>query len=111
MGIKEDDLIKYLDAFMSGNGGSIKPIMNDDGDMTFITAEETDASKAGNESVRAAEAAFGERERQGHALFSDDVDDDCPSCANIPNIGDDFDDLWEEKSRKHKISGIFIIYH
>ena len=94
MGMKEDDLIKYLDAFMSGNGGSIKPIVNEDGDMTFITAEESDVSKAANESLKEAEAAFGERHESGHALFSDDVDDDCPSCANIPNIGDEFDDMW-----------------
>ena len=94
MGKKEEDLIKYLDAFMSGNGGSIKPVMNEDGDITFITTEETEASKAGNEELKKAESAFGERQGSQHALFRDDVDDDCPSCASIPNLGDDFDDLW-----------------
>ena len=94
MGMKEEDLIKYLDAFMSGNGGSIKPIINEEGDMTFITAEETEVSKAANEDLRKAEEALGERQELQHALFRDDIDDECPSCASIPNLGDDFDDLW-----------------
>lgn len=97
MGMKEEDLIKYLDAFMSGNGGSIKPVINEDGNMTFITAEEMDYSNGDDEELKEAEAAFGERQESQRALFDDDVDDDCPSCANIPNIGDsfdDFDDLW-----------------
>lgn len=78
MGIKEDDLIKYLDAFMSGDGGSIKPMVDEDGNFTFITAQENVASKAANDKK----------------IFTDDVDDDCPSCANIPNLGDSFDDEW-----------------
>ena len=95
MGMKEEDLIKYLDAFMSGNGGSIKPIINEDGNMTFITAEELDVSKDDNDELKEAEAAFGERQDSRYSLFDDDVDDECPTCANIPNIGDDdFDDLW-----------------
>lgn len=94
MGMKEEDLIKYLDAFMSGNGGSIKPIINEEGDMTFITAEETEVSKAANEDLRKAEEALGERQASQHALFRDDIDDECPSCASIPNLEDDFDDLW-----------------
>lgn len=98
MGMKEEDLIRYLDAFMSGNGGSIKPVINKDGNMTFITAEELDVSNDDDDELKEAEAAFGERQESEHSLFNDDVDDECPTCANIPNIGDDdfddFDDLW-----------------
>ena len=89
MGIKEDDLIKYLDAFMSGNGGSIKPIINEAGDITYITADETAEAKAANEDLRKMESDL------QHALFNADVDDECPTCANIPNIcEDDFGDFW-----------------
>ena len=93
MGIKEDDLIKYLDAFMSGNGGSVKPIIDENGDVSFVTIRESNEAQAANEELKEAEAAFGERMNRGGSLFSDGEDDDCPTCASIPNL-DEFDDEW-----------------
>ena len=93
MGIKEDDLIKYLDAFMSGNGGSVKPIFDEDGEMSIVTIRESDEAQAANEDLKNAEAAFGERLNRNGGLFSDGEDDDCPTCASIPNL-DGFDDEW-----------------
>ena len=93
MGIKEDDLIKYLDAFMSGDGGSVKPIIDENGEVNFVTTRESVVSQAANEELRKAEALFGEKFGSESSIFTDDVDDDCPSCASIPNL-DEFDDEW-----------------
>lgn len=93
MGIKEDDLIKYLDAFMSGDGGSVKPMIDENGDITFVTIQETTASQAANELIKDAEAAFGERQGRRGELFSDE-EDTCPTCASIPNLDNGYDDEW-----------------
>ncbi len=93
MGKKEEDLIKYLDAFMSGNGGSVKPMVDENGDISFVTIRESDEAQAANEELKNAELAFGERMNREGNLFSDGEDDNCPTCASIPNL-DGFDDEW-----------------
>lgn len=88
MGIKEEDFIKFLDEYMSGDGRSIKPQVDENGEITYFTASENTVSEATKDYRAGAE-------NRGNNLFSDDVDDDCPTCANIPNTFDnDFDDEW-----------------
>ena len=99
MGIKEDDLIKFLDAYMSGDGYSIKPQVDENGEISFFTARENTVSAAVMENMAIFEEAFGEKqEREGEA-FSDDLNEECPTCASIPNVSDeDFDEeFWDDE--------------
>ena len=85
MGIKEEDFIKFLDEYMSGDGRSIKPQVDENGEISFFTASDNTVSNAAKKYEAGAE----------NKLFSDDVDDGCPTCANIPNMEfNDFDDMW-----------------
>ena len=83
MGIKEEDFIKFLDQYMSGDGRSIKPQVDENGEITYFTATDNTVSVAAKSYEPGAE----------NKLFSDDVEDDCPSCSNIPNMEiNDFDE-------------------
>ena len=53
-----EDLIAFLDGRMSSGGGAVKPKFNEDGKM----------------------------EAEEPKLFSDGLDEDCPTCAKIPNL-------------------------
>lgn len=65
--ITEDELIKMLDSFMGKGGGSVKPLVSEDGKCTFLTPKNED-------------------DEEETKLFTGDVDSECVSCANIPNL-------------------------
>ena len=57
MGIKEEDFIKFLDEYMSGDGRSIKPQVDENGEIQYFTAKDNVVSsaakqyEAGNENI------------------------------------------------------------
>ena len=53
-----DELIAFLDGRMANGGGAVKPKFNEEGKM----------------------------EAEEPKLFSDGLDEDCPTCAKIPNL-------------------------
>lgn len=94
MGIKEEDLIKFLDAYMSGDGYSIKPQVDENGEISFFTARENAVSAAVKENLASFEDAFGEKQEREAETFADESEQECPTCASIPNMSEE---NWDEE--------------
>jgi len=63
MGITEQELVKMLDAFMSGEGNHVKPQINEEGEVNFEVIKE-------------------------NMVFNGEPKEECPTCADIPNLTD-----------------------
>ena len=95
MGIKEEDLIRLLDEYMSGDGRSIKPQIDENGEVTFFTARDNAVSSAVRDGFMVVEDELGEKQEREAELFSSESSEECPTCASIPNMSfDDWDDEW-----------------
>ena len=66
-----EDLIAFLDGRMSSGGGAVKPKFDEAGKM----------------------------EAEEPKLFSDGLDEDCPTCAKIPNLMQFTPDNERERDR------------
>lgn len=69
-----DELIAFLDGRMSNGGGAVKPKFNEEG---MMKAEDP-------------------------KLFSDGLDEECPTCAKIPNLMQFTPDNVREDSKEYE---------
>lgn len=73
MGIKEEELVRFLDEYMGNNGQYMKPKVNAEGEVSFLMAKEGVKMEALNQ----------EKET---SVFTDGEGTECITCADIPNI-------------------------
>ena len=77
MGIKEDDLVKLLDMYMSGNGHYMKPTVDDSGKCNVFV---------GKDNARPSAAPAGFERGKDVQIFTGKTDGECVTCADVPNL-------------------------
>lgn len=80
--MNEEDLVKLLDGYMANDGGFIKPTFQN-GDKSFIMAKNLINPKE-----------LEKKDGEDDDLFNGNLHQDCPTCADIPNISDFDNDDW-----------------
>ncbi len=84
MGIKEDDLVKLLDMYMSGNGHYIKPTVDESGKCNvFIGKDNARPSTAPTVFEQKKDVIGSKQEVQ---IFTGKADGECITCADVPNL-------------------------
>ena len=87
--LKEDDLMKLLDEYMSKGGTFMKPTVNEDGAYNFLIGKDDSKAEAANQSVEILEGIIQKKENK---LFSAKSKIECINCGDIPNL-DDIDEM------------------
>ena len=77
MGIKEDDLVKLLDMYMSGNGHYMKPTVDESGKCNVFV---------GKDNARPSTAHTGLERGKEAKIFTGKTDGECVTCADVPNL-------------------------
>lgn len=86
MGIKEDDLVKLMDAYMSCDGYYMKPKVEEDGKSSFFMAKDGAKSVDVNASFNLVKEAIGEKNEKELELFMGTPRVECAVCADVPNL-------------------------
>ena len=87
--LKEDDLMKLLDEYMSKGGTYMKPTVNENGSYNFLIGKDDSKAEAANKSMEILEGII---EKEENKVFSADSKIECVNCSDIPNL----DDIDEE---------------
>ena len=88
MAMKEDDLVRLMDAYMGCGGYYMKPKIEENGKSSFFIAKDTAKSsdvEAGFELVKEAVGIIEEKDLQ---IFTGSPKVECAVCADVPNLMD-----------------------
>lgn len=77
MGMKEEDLIRFLDMYMSGNGHYVKPTVDESGKCNVLV---------GKDNARPSTVSAGLEQKKDVKIFTGKTDGECVTCADIPNL-------------------------
>ena len=80
MGIKEDDLVKLLDMYMSGNGHYIKPTVDESGKCNVYIGKDN----ARPSTAQQKKDVIGSK--QEVQIFTGKAEGECITCADVPNL-------------------------
>ena len=83
--LKEEDLMKLLDEYMSKGGTFMKPTVNEEGTYNFLIGKDDSKAEAANQSMDILEGIIRKEENQ---LFTANAKIECINCSDIPNLED-----------------------
>ena len=86
--MKEDDLVRLMDAYMGCEGFYMKPKMEEDGKSSFFIAKDMAKSSDVEASFELVKEAIGTKEEKELQLFTDNPKVECAVCADVPNLMD-----------------------
>lgn len=88
MAMKEDDLVRLMDAYMGCEGYYMKPKIDDNGKSSFFIAKDSAKSSDVGASFELIKEAIGTKEEKELQIFSGNPKVECAVCADIPNLMD-----------------------
>ena len=86
MSIKEDDLVRLMDAYMGCDGYYMKPKIEEDGKSSFFIAKDSAKSSDVDASFELIKEAIGIKEEKEAQVFAGSPKVECAVCADIPNL-------------------------
>lgn len=87
--LKEEDLMKLLDEYMSKGGTFMKPTVNENGSYNFLIGRDDSKAEAADQSIEILEEII---EKKENKLFTANATIECVNCSDIPNL-DDIDEM------------------
>lgn len=92
--MREDDLVRLLDAYMGCEGFYMKPKIEEDGKNSFFIAKDNAKSSDVGASFELVKEAIGVKEEKELQIFTGKPKVECAVCADIPNLMDmDLDNI------------------
>ncbi len=88
MSMKEEDLIRLMDAYMGCDGYYMKPQIGEDGKSSFFIAKDTAKSSDVAASFELVKDAIGVKEEKELQVFTGKPKVECAVCADVPNLMD-----------------------
>ena len=84
--MKEDDLVRLMDAYMGCEGFYMKPKMEEDGRSSFFIAKDMAKSSDVEASFELVKEAIGTKEEKELQIFTGKPKVECAVCADVPNL-------------------------
>lgn len=88
MALKEDDLVRLMDAYMGCEGYYMKPKIEQNGKSSFFIAKDTAKSSDVGASFELVKEAVGIKEEKELQIFTSSPKVECAVCADVPNLTD-----------------------
>ena len=88
MSMKEDDLVRLMDAYMGCEGYYMKPKIEGNGKSSFFIAKDTAKSSDVGASFEIVKEAIGIKEEKELQIFTGKPKVECAVCADVPNLTD-----------------------
>ena len=86
--MKEDDLMRLMDAYMGCEGFYMKPKIERDGRSSFFIAKDMAKSSDVDSSFKLVKEAIGTKEEKELQIFIGKPKVECAVCADVPNLMD-----------------------
>ena len=86
--MKEEDLIRLMDAYMGCDGFYMKPKIEEDGRSSFFIAKDMAKSSDVEASFELVKEAIGTKEEKELQIFTGKPKVECAVCADVPNLMD-----------------------
>ena len=86
--MKEDDLVRLMDAYMGCEGFYMKPKIEEDGKSSFFIAKDMAKSSDVDASFELVKKAIGIKEDKESQIFTGKPKIECAVCADVPNLMD-----------------------
>ena len=86
--MKEDDLVRLMDAYMGCEGFYMKPKLEEDGRSSFFIAKDMAKSSDVEASFELVKEAIGIKEEKELQIFTGNPKVECAVCADVPNLMD-----------------------
>lgn len=88
MAMKEEDLVRLMDAYMGCEGYYMKPKIEENGKSSFFIAKDTAKSSDVEASFELVKEAVGIKEEKDLQIFTGSPKVECAVCADVPNLTD-----------------------
>ncbi len=88
MAMKEEDLVRLMDAYMGCEGYYMKPQIEENGKSSFFIAKDTAKSSDVGASFELIKEAVGIKEEKDLQIFTGSPKVECAVCADVPNLTD-----------------------
>lgn len=88
MAMKEEDLVRLMDAYMGCEGYYMKPQIEENGKSSFFIAKDTAKSSDVGASFELIKEAVGTKEEKDLQIFTGSPKVECAVCADVPNLTD-----------------------
>ena len=88
MAMKEEDLVRLMDAYMGCEGYYMKPQIEENGKSSFFIAKDTAKSSDVEASFELIKEAVGIKEEKDLQIFTGSPKVECAVCADVPNLTD-----------------------
>ena len=86
--MKEDDLVRLMDAYMVCEGLYMKPKIEEDGRSSFFIAKDMAKSSDVDASFELVKESIGTKEDKELQIFTGKPKIECAVCADVPNLMD-----------------------
>ena len=86
--MKEDDLVRLMDAYMGCEGFYMKPKIEEGGRSSFFIAKDKAKSSDVGASFELVKEAIGTKEEKELQIFTGKPKVECAVCADVPNLMD-----------------------
>ena len=86
--MKEDDLVRLMDAYMGCEGFYMKPKIEEDGKSSFFIAKDMAKLSDVDASFELVKEAIGTKEDKELQIFTGKPKIECAVCADVPNLTD-----------------------
>ena len=86
--MKEDDLVRLMDAYMGCEGFYMKPKIEEDERSSFFLAKDMAKSSDVDASFELVKEAIGTKEEKELQIFTGKPKIECAVCADVPNLMD-----------------------
>ena len=88
MAMREDDLVRLMDAYMGCDGYYMKPKIEEDGKSSFFIAKDTAKSSDVSASFELVKETIGIKEEKELQIFTGTPKVECAVCVDVPNLMD-----------------------
>lgn len=88
MAMREEDLVRLMDAYMGCDGYYMKPKIEEDGKSSFFIAKDTAKSSDVDASFELIQETIGVKEEKELQIFTGTPKVECAVCADVPNLMD-----------------------
>ena len=88
MTMKEEDLVRLMDAYMGCDGYYMKPKIDESGKSSYFIAKDNAKSSDVAASFELVKEAIGIKEEKELQVFTGTPKVECAVCADIPNLMD-----------------------
>lgn len=86
--MREDDLVRLMDAYMGCDGYYMRPKIEDNGKSSFFIAKDTAKASDVEASFELIKEAIGIKEEKELQVFTGNPKVECAVCVDVPNLMD-----------------------